>query len=150
MEFGSFTPLVFTTSGGMGPGAHLVYKRLASMIANHQKKSYSTMINAIRCRITFSLLRSACNDVPLRIKITQIHTSCTCSRTTLRLQQARPDYNMTTDILSVVIVCCLIQLFRLQKVKDIVHSKKKDSREILCTHFQSEKTFNGLHSSYSV
>jgi hypothetical protein len=59
VEFSSFTPLVFTTSGGMGPGAHVVYKRLASMIANHQKKSYSTMINAIRCRITFMLLRSA-------------------------------------------------------------------------------------------
>ena len=50
VEFSSFTPLVFTNSGRMGPGAHVVYKRLASMIANHQKKSYSTMINAIRCR----------------------------------------------------------------------------------------------------
>ena len=59
VKHGSFTPLIFSTSGGMGPAAEVTYKRLASMIAEHQKKSYSTTINFIRCRLSFSLIRSA-------------------------------------------------------------------------------------------
>ena len=76
MEFSSFTPLVFTTSGGMGSGAHVVYRSLASMITNHHQKSSSIIINSIRCRITFSLLRSALMYLRTWIKITQIHTTC--------------------------------------------------------------------------
>ena len=59
VEHGSFAPLVFSTSGGMGPAAQVVYKRIASLIANKQKKHYSLIISYIRCKITFSLLRSA-------------------------------------------------------------------------------------------
>ena len=33
IEHGSFTPLVFSASGGMGPTARVFYKKLASMIA---------------------------------------------------------------------------------------------------------------------
>ena len=36
VEHGSFSPLVFSTSGGMGPTANVVYKRIASMIAQKQ------------------------------------------------------------------------------------------------------------------
>ena len=59
VEYGSFAPLVFSTSGGMGPAAQVVYRRIASLIANKHKKHYSLTISNIRCRITFSLLRSA-------------------------------------------------------------------------------------------
>ena len=59
VEHGSFAPLVFSTSGGMGPAARVVYKRIASLIANKQKKHYSLIISYIHCKITFSLLRSA-------------------------------------------------------------------------------------------
>ncbi len=33
IEHGSFTPLVFSAAGGMGPAAVIVYKKLASMLA---------------------------------------------------------------------------------------------------------------------
>ena len=33
MEHGTFTPLVFTTSGGFGPAAAVVFKCLASLLA---------------------------------------------------------------------------------------------------------------------
>ena len=40
IEHGSFSPLVFSTTGGMGPIATTVYKRIASMIAQKQDKPY--------------------------------------------------------------------------------------------------------------
>jgi len=59
IEHGSFTPLVFSASGGMGPTARVFYRKLASMIAIKHRKAYSKTLNWMRCRITFSLLRSA-------------------------------------------------------------------------------------------
>ena len=41
IERGSFAPLIFSTSGGMGPTASVVYKRLASLIAAKRKAPYS-------------------------------------------------------------------------------------------------------------
>ncbi len=59
VEHGSFSPLVFSATGGMGPTAKVVYKKLASMIATKHDKPYSQTINWLRCRLCFSLLRSA-------------------------------------------------------------------------------------------
>ena len=59
IEHGSFSPLVFSTTGGMGTTATVVYKRLAAMIAEKYEKPYSQIIQLIRCRLNFSLLRSA-------------------------------------------------------------------------------------------
>ena len=56
VEFGSFTPLVFTIAGGMGPAATTFYKCLASI---HWSTCYSQVLNWIRCRLSFSLLRSS-------------------------------------------------------------------------------------------
>ena len=59
MEHGLFSPLVFSTAGGMGSTANVVYKQLASMIADKHKKGYSKTINWLRCKLSFSVLRSA-------------------------------------------------------------------------------------------
>ena len=59
IEHGSFSPLVFTTTGGMGTVATVVYKRLAAVIAEKHEKPYSKTMQWIRCRLNFSLLRSA-------------------------------------------------------------------------------------------
>ena len=48
-----------TTSGGMGTTATVVYKRLASLIAEKHDTSYHRTIHWLRCRMSFSLLRSA-------------------------------------------------------------------------------------------
>ena len=58
VEHGSFTPLVFNTMGGIGPTATVVFKRIASMIADKTSQSYTSIICLIRCILTFSLLRS--------------------------------------------------------------------------------------------
>ena len=59
IEHGSFSPLIFSTTSGMGTIATVVYKRLAAMIADKCEKPYSQIIQLIRCRLNFSLLRSA-------------------------------------------------------------------------------------------
>ena len=59
MTLGSFTPLVFSTFGGMGSAATVAYKRLASMLSTQRGQSYSSVVSWIRCSTSFSLLRSA-------------------------------------------------------------------------------------------
>ena len=44
-EQGSFTPLVFSTSGGMGSGATVAYKRLASLLSIKREQPYSTVMS---------------------------------------------------------------------------------------------------------
>ena len=57
VERGVFTPLVFTTSGGMAKECSTFYKRLASMLALKSNQPYSSTIGWLRCRIQFALLR---------------------------------------------------------------------------------------------
>ena len=53
-------PCFSAAAGGMGSVAKDVYKRIVSMMADKQKKSYSRTINWLRYRLSFSLpLRSA-------------------------------------------------------------------------------------------
>ena len=59
VEHGSFTPLVFSASGGMAPAATITFKRLASLIAEKQQQDYNKTIAWIRCLLSFSLVRSS-------------------------------------------------------------------------------------------
>ena len=43
----------------MAPGATIMFKRLASLIANKRQQEYSKTISWIQCNISFSLIRSA-------------------------------------------------------------------------------------------
>ena len=58
-ELASFTPLIFSTIGGMGKSAAVLYRHLAGMIATKIKQPYSSTITWICCRLTFSLIRSS-------------------------------------------------------------------------------------------
>ena len=59
VEHGSFTPLVFSTTGGMGRAASVTFKRLAAQIAEKRKEAYSQVVAWIRTLVSFSLLRSS-------------------------------------------------------------------------------------------
>ena len=59
VECGSFTPLVFSTFGGLGKEATNFYNRLADLLAHKHGTSYNRMLSWMRCAISFSLLRSA-------------------------------------------------------------------------------------------
>ena len=58
VEHSSFTPLVLSTSGGMGTEANIFYKRLASLLATKRDDQYCKTLCWLRCRLSFSLLRS--------------------------------------------------------------------------------------------
>ena len=58
VERGTFTPLVYTTFGGWGPQAQRYHKRLAELISKRRNEEYQYVINNIRLRFRFALLRS--------------------------------------------------------------------------------------------
>ena len=62
IEHATFTPLVLSATGGMASQATHFYKRLASCLASKWDQSYSHTTSWVRCRLTFSLLRSASNS----------------------------------------------------------------------------------------
>ena len=55
---GTFTPLVFSSTGGMGKECVRFYSRLAKLLAAKKGESYSTTISWITARTSFELLRS--------------------------------------------------------------------------------------------
>ena len=60
VEHSVFTPLVFSSTGGMGNEATFeFYKRLADMMSWKQQKPYSVVINWLRCRLSFAAIRSS-------------------------------------------------------------------------------------------
>lgn len=59
VEHGTFTPLVFTVLGGMGQENEKYHKHLADKIATKSEDDYSKVVNYIRCKVAFIVLRSA-------------------------------------------------------------------------------------------
>ena len=59
VEHGNFSPLVFSTSGGMGASTAVAYKRLAFLLSCKWKSPYCRVMSWLRCRLGFSLLHSA-------------------------------------------------------------------------------------------
>ena len=55
----SFTPLVFSTFGGLGKEATIFYNRLADLLSRKHNNSYNQTLSWMRCALSFSLLRSA-------------------------------------------------------------------------------------------
>lgn len=58
IEHGSFTPLVFSSFGGMAHECDAFYKRLANKLADKRDHQISVVTNWIRTKLSFSLLRS--------------------------------------------------------------------------------------------
>ena len=56
IEHGTFTPLVFSATGGMAPAAQVFYRRLAALISEKQQQSYGRTMGLIRCCLNVSLL----------------------------------------------------------------------------------------------
>ena len=58
IEKACFTPVVLSTRGGSGKEADRHHKRITQLIADKRKEIYPEVINHLRTRIRFSLLRS--------------------------------------------------------------------------------------------
>ena len=59
IEMASFTPLVFSTSDDMSGCTNVFFKRLAYLFSLKKKLDYGNVMAWLRCRLSFSLLRSA-------------------------------------------------------------------------------------------
>ena len=59
IEHGTFTPLIFTANGCMGPECSMFHKNIADKISEKTGESYADVISYIRCKLSFILLRSA-------------------------------------------------------------------------------------------
>ena len=59
IEHESFTPLVFSACGGMGPAVQVVYNLLQGKLAEKRGAPYQRTVSRIRCMLRFSLLRWA-------------------------------------------------------------------------------------------
>ena len=78
VEHGTFSPLIFTTSGGMGPSSSTVYKRLTSLISEKRNDCYSKTLLFICCKIGFALLRSAIQCIRGSCSTYKSHHSIDC------------------------------------------------------------------------
>ena len=63
VEKGSFTPIVMSTFGGMGVEAKKYHKRIATLISLKRGERYSDVVNFLRTRMRFSILRSVLTAV---------------------------------------------------------------------------------------
>ncbi len=58
VEKASFVPLVYTTTGGMSPQCDKTHKRIAELVADKTREQYADVINHIRTRLRFALMKS--------------------------------------------------------------------------------------------
>ena len=58
IEKGSFTPIVLSTYGGFAPEAERHHRRIATLISEKRNESYADVINHIRTRLSFCLMKS--------------------------------------------------------------------------------------------
>ena len=59
VEQGTFTPLVFTSTGGMADECKRFHSHLAELLALKKGDDYATTISWIRAKVSFAILRSA-------------------------------------------------------------------------------------------
>ena len=59
VEHGTFTPLVFSVTGGEGTETSTFFHHLASKIALKKDERYEDVVNFIRCKLPLLIFRSA-------------------------------------------------------------------------------------------
>ena len=95
-EHGVFTPLVLSTTDGMGREVTTFYKRLADMLSSKRNLPYSTLMGWLRCKISFAILRSAV--MCIRTRYFTSSDSIVTSRRHVEIQSASemsPYFTMT-------------------------------------------------------
>ena len=60
VEQATFTPLVFSTTGGMAVECKRYHSRLAELVATKKGENYATTMSWIRAKVSFALMRLLC------------------------------------------------------------------------------------------
>ena len=58
VEYGTFTPLVFSLTGGEGLEASTFHKHIAQKISAKTEENYNRVLSLVRCKLSFLILRS--------------------------------------------------------------------------------------------
>ena len=77
VENGTFTPLVFTTIGGMSQECQRYHSRLAELISSKKQEEYATTITWIRTKVSFAILRTALSSLFEGNEVTEKKDKCT-------------------------------------------------------------------------
>ena len=59
VEHGTFTPIIFTVKGAMGPECHAFHKTLAGKISEKTGERYEEVTRMIRIKLSFLIIKSA-------------------------------------------------------------------------------------------
>ena len=57
VEHGTFTPLVFSLTGGEGPETSAFHKHIAQKHREKNEEKYEKVLSLIKCKISFLMLR---------------------------------------------------------------------------------------------
>ena len=91
MECGSFTPLVFSTFGGLGREATIFSSRLADLLSKKHGTPYTKTLSLMQCSISFSLLRSAILAIRGSRTVRPVHVERPTTSAELRLAEVQLD-----------------------------------------------------------
>jgi hypothetical protein len=59
VDNGSFTPMIMTTTGSMGPQMQIAVKHAARLLATKRNEPYSKVASLLQCRFAFAAMRAA-------------------------------------------------------------------------------------------
>ena len=59
VDNGSFTPMIMTTTGSMGPQMQIAVKHAARLLATKRNEPYSKVASVLQCRFAFAAMRAA-------------------------------------------------------------------------------------------
>ena len=89
VEHGTFTPLVFSLTGGEGPETSMFHKHISQLISTKTEHKYEKVMTLIRCKISFLILRSVLlcirgsRSITSKDSVVLDDVSLTCSSTGL-------------------------------------------------------------------
>ena len=123
VEMGSFTPLVFGTSGGMGADCNCFLKRLLEKISEKNEESYYITVTWIRTLLSFEILRPVQSNL-FNTDTKETETSVRFTEVSVLCMNVRFLAFLVPNELSVIERCPYYRDFRKEKL-DCTHMRKR-------------------------
>ena len=73
---GTFTPLVFSMTGGEGPKVSMFHEHLAQKISAKNEEKYDRVLSLIRCKLSSLILRSVLVCVRGNVHLDDVPLTC--------------------------------------------------------------------------
>ena len=73
VEHGTFTPLVFSLTGGEGPETSTFHKYIAQKYCEKNEEKYEKVLSLIRCKLSFLILKSVLTCVRGSLSVSNEH-----------------------------------------------------------------------------